>query len=109
MSADSSNTSEEKALESPASSGGDWAERRLGQIRSALLGEELAEIETRLSHAQATISETMNMLENRADGLAKQIADLELQLQAEVDRATPRDDLAGLLRSVADKLENGDG
>ncbi|MDD9892793.1 MAG: hypothetical protein OXT49_04710 [Gammaproteobacteria bacterium] len=109
MSADSGNPPDKNTVEDSASKGGDWAERRLGQIRTALLGEELAEIEARLGQAQATITETMSMLEDRAGGLAKQIADLELQLQAEMDRATPREDLASLLRSVADKLENGDG
>lgn len=95
--------------EASAPQDGGWAERRLGQIRTALLGEELADIEVRLAQAQQTITNNMAEFESRAASLAQQLADLELQLQAEVDRATPRTDLAGLLRSLADKLDNGNG
>jgi hypothetical protein len=105
---DSGNHQIEQQAEESAAPRGDWAERRLGQIRSALLGEELADIEVRLKRAQEAIAETMEAFDKRASGLAKQLADLELQLQTEVDRATPREDLAVLLRSVADKLENGE-
>lgn len=106
--ADSGNHQIEQEAEQSAAPTGDWAERRLGQIRSALLGEELADIEARLKRAQEAISETMEAFDARAAGLVKQLADLELKLQTEVDRATPREDLAALLRSVADKLENGE-
>jgi hypothetical protein len=86
----------------------DWAERRLGQIRTALLGEELTDIELRLKAAQDAIAETMQAFEARAVDLDRQMADLELKLQTQADKATPRNDLAALLRSVADKLENGE-
>lgn len=107
--ADSSEQISEVVKAQTAPSNGDWAERRLGQIRSALLGEELAEIEARLAQVQASIAATMQTLEARAEALSGQIADVELQLQAAVDKATPREGLAAMLRSVADKLENGNG